>query len=57
MLQVICRPCYGGLNAFVEDYLCHLGVEVAWVPTNNLQAYKDAVQDNTKVKEPCSLSI
>lgn len=52
---VICRPCYGGLNAFVEDYLRHLGVEVTWVATSNLQAYKDAVRENTKVKN-CTVS-
>ena len=47
--QVICRPCYGGVNAFVEEYLCQLGVEVTWVPVSSVKAYKDAVQENTKV--------
>ena len=49
LLQVICRPCYGGVNAFVEEYLCHLGVEVTWIPTSDVQAYRDAVRETTKV--------
>ena len=33
----------------MEDYISHLGVEVTWVATSNVQSYKDAVRDNTKV--------
>ena len=47
--QVICCPCYGGVNAFVDEFLCHLGVEVTWVPTSDVQAYRDAVRETTKV--------
>jgi methionine-gamma-lyase len=47
--QVICQPCYGGVNAFVEQYLCHLGVEVTWVAASDLKAYKAAVKDNTRL--------
>ena len=31
------------------DYLIHLGVQVSWVTVNDVQAYKAAVKQNTKV--------
>lgn len=55
LVQVVCRPCYGGLNALVENYLCHLGVDVTWVTVNDLQAYTSAVKENTKVHIPLLL--
>lgn len=50
LLQVICQPCYGGVNKFVTHYLQKMNVELTWVKGSSIEQYKQAVKSNTKVR-------
>ena len=48
-IQIAPDPVYAGVYAFLKHMVPNYGVEVTFVPSGDIEAYRKAVKSNTKV--------